>query len=141
MIACFRRRLSKGQHRISLTLIMDQDQPRVGRQRYIRREAFRSNFFGREILPTDVNSTPLFFISAIAFRFGLLVPNLAAIVIRNAESARRSQRHAGQLENIGDSLTTRVRRARPSNTSKPNYFRFSQRFPTSGGAEINNGED
>jgi len=32
---------------------MDQDQRRVGRQRYIRREAFRSNLFGREILPTD----------------------------------------------------------------------------------------
>jgi hypothetical protein len=45
------------------------------------------------------------------------------------------------LQNIGDSLTTRVRKTRPSNTSKPNYFRFSQRFPTSGGAEINDGED
>ena len=32
---------------------MDQDQQSVGRQRYIRREAFRSNLFGREILPTD----------------------------------------------------------------------------------------
>jgi hypothetical protein len=69
---------------------MDQDQQRVGRQRYIRREAFRSNLFGREILPQTKNSTPLFFISAIAFRFGLLVPNLAAIVIRNAAAISKT---------------------------------------------------
>ena len=53
MIARFRRTLSKARHGISLILIMDQDQQRIGRQRYIRREAFRSNLFGREILPTD----------------------------------------------------------------------------------------
>ena len=61
MIARFRRTLSKAQHRISLILIMNQDQQRVGRQRYIRREAFRSNLFGREILPTDEKLHAAFF--------------------------------------------------------------------------------
>jgi hypothetical protein len=49
----FRRAISQTQHCISLILVTDQDQQRVGRQRYIRREALRSNLFGREILPTD----------------------------------------------------------------------------------------
>ena len=40
---------------------MDQDQQRVGRQRYIRREAFRSNLFGRETLPTDEKLLAAFF--------------------------------------------------------------------------------
>lgn len=40
---------------------MNQDQQRVGRQRYIRREAFRSNLFGREILPTDEKLHAAFF--------------------------------------------------------------------------------
>ena len=61
MIARFRRTLSKAQHRISLILIMNQDQQRVSRQRYIRREAFRSNLFGREILPTDEKLHAAFF--------------------------------------------------------------------------------
>lgn len=61
MIARFRRTLSKTQDRISLILIMDQDQQRIGRQRYIRREAFRSNLFGREILPTDERLHAAFF--------------------------------------------------------------------------------
>ena len=60
-MARFRRTLSKTQHRISLILIMDQDQQRIGRQRYIRREAFRSNLFGREILPTDERLHAAFF--------------------------------------------------------------------------------
>ena len=141
MIARFRRRLSKGQHRISLILIMDQDQQRVGRQRYIRREAFRSNLFGREILPTDKKLHAAFFY--LRNRFQVWIARAKPRCNRDSErrisktiaTARRA------IANIGDSLTTRVRRARPSNTSKPNYFRFSQRFPTSGGAEINDGED
>ena len=40
---------------------MDQDQQRVGRQSYIRRQAFRSNLFGREILPTDEKLHAAFF--------------------------------------------------------------------------------
>jgi hypothetical protein len=46
---------------MSLTLIMDQDRQRVGRQGYIRGEAFRSNPFGREILPTDEKLRAAFF--------------------------------------------------------------------------------
>jgi hypothetical protein len=61
MIARFRRTLSKARHGISLLLIMNQDQQRVGRQRYMRREAFRSNLFGREILPTDEKLHAAFF--------------------------------------------------------------------------------
>ena len=120
MIARFLRTLSKAQHRISLILIMNQDQQPVGRQRYIRREAFRSNLFGREILPTDEKLHAAFF--HLRNRFQVWI----------ARAKPRCNR---------DSLTTRVRKTRPSNTSKPNYFRFSQRFPTSGGAEINDGED
>jgi hypothetical protein len=116
MIARFRRRLSKGQHRISLILIMDQDQQRVGRQRYIRREAFRSNLFGREILPTDEKLHAALFSSPQSLS-GLDCSCQTSLQSRfgtQPQSARRSQRHAGQLQNIGDSLTTRVRRARPS---------------------------
>lgn len=40
---------------------MDQDQQRVGRQRYIRREALRSNLLGREILLTDEKLHTAFF--------------------------------------------------------------------------------
>jgi hypothetical protein len=61
MIARFRRTLSKARHGISLLLIMNQDQQHVGRQRYMRREAFRSNLFGREILPTDEKLRAAFF--------------------------------------------------------------------------------
>jgi hypothetical protein len=45
------------------------------------------------------------------------------------------------LQNIGDLLTTRVRRARPPTLQNPITSGFSQRFSTSGGAEINHGED
>ena len=40
---------------------MDQDQQRVGHQSFIRREALRNNFCGREILPTDEKLHAAFF--------------------------------------------------------------------------------
>ena len=90
MIARFRRTLSKTQHRISLILIMDQDQQRIGRQRYIRREAFRSNLFGREILPTDEKLHAAFLHLCNRFQVGLLVPNIAAIAIWNAATISKT---------------------------------------------------
>ena len=49
----FRRAIARTQRCISLILVMDQDQQRVRRQRYVRHEALRSNLFSREILPSD----------------------------------------------------------------------------------------
>ena len=40
---------------------MDQDHQPVGRQGYVRREAWRTNLFGREILPTDEKLQAAFF--------------------------------------------------------------------------------
>ena len=40
---------------------MNQDQQRVRRQSYTRREASRSNLFSREILPTDEKLRAAFF--------------------------------------------------------------------------------
>lgn len=57
----FRRALSKTQHCISLILVMDQDQQRVGRPCYSRCETLRSKLFGREILPTDEKLNAAFF--------------------------------------------------------------------------------
>ena len=56
---------------------MDQDQQRVRRYRDFGRRVFGSIFSAAKYCPEMKNSTPCFFISAIAFRFGLLVPNFA----------------------------------------------------------------
>jgi len=56
---------------------MDQDQQRVRRYRDFGQEGFRLNLLGSQILPAHEKLHPCFFISAIAFRFGLLVPNFA----------------------------------------------------------------
>lgn len=57
----FRRAISKTQHYISLTLVMDQDQQRVGGRCRSRREALPSKLFSREILPTDEKVNAAFF--------------------------------------------------------------------------------
>src|SRR5438477_12210965 len=57
----FRRAISKTRRSISLVLVTDQCQHRVGSQYYIRTKVLRSNLFSREILPTDENLRAAFF--------------------------------------------------------------------------------
>jgi hypothetical protein len=89
MIARFRRTLSKAQHGISPILIMDQDQQRVGRQCYIRREAFRSNHFGREILPTDEKLHAAFF--HLCNRFQIWIARAKPRCNRDSERSHNQQ--------------------------------------------------
>src|SRR6266576_7352143 len=51
---------------------------------------FGAIFSAARYCPQTKNSSPLFFISAIVFRFGLLVPNLPAIVIRDAATISKT---------------------------------------------------
>jgi len=126
MIARFRRTLLKAHHRISLILIINQDQQRLGWPPTLHLAwVFGAIFSAVRYCPQTKNPRRFF---CLRNRFQVLdcscQTSLQSRFGTQPQSARRSQRHAGQLQNIGDSLTTRVRRARPSNTSKPNYFRF-----------------
>jgi len=143
MIARFRRTLSRAQHRISMIMIMDQDQQRVGRQCCIRREAFRSNLFGREILPADEKLHAAFF--HLCNRFEVWIARAKPRCNRDSERSHNQQDDRngtqGNCKISAIHLLRGFAELAPPNTSKPNYFRFSQRFSTSGGAEINDGED
>ena len=80
----FRRAISRTQHCISL--ILDQDQRRVGRQGYVRREGLQNHLFGREILPTDEKLHAAFFHLLNRFQIGIAraKPPFVMRLIQNA---------------------------------------------------------
>jgi hypothetical protein len=82
----FRRAIARTQRCISLILVMDQDQQRVRRQRYIRHEALRSNLFSREILPSDEKLRAAFF--HLRNHFQIWIARL-----RRAKQAKKSSKH------------------------------------------------
>jgi hypothetical protein len=142
MIARFRRTLSKARHGISLLLIMNQDQQHVGRQRYMRREAFRSNLFGREILPTDEKLRAAFF--HLRKRFQVWIARAKPRCNRDSERShnRQDDRNAGGVIAKYRRFTYYAgSQSSPLQHFKTQLLQVSQRFPTSGGAEINDGED
>ena len=65
---------------------MDQDQQRVGRHCYSRREALRRKLFGREILPTDEKVNAAFFHLRNRFQVWIagVKPRFAMRLIQNA---------------------------------------------------------
>jgi hypothetical protein len=131
MIARFRRTLSKARHGISLILIMNQDQQRVGRQRYIRREAFRSNLFGREILPTDEKLHAAFF--HLRNRFQVWIARAKPRCNRDSERSHNSQEdrngRRGNCKISAIHLLHGFAELAPPTLSKPNHFRFHNGFP------------
>jgi hypothetical protein len=77
--------------------MMDQDQQRVRRQRYIRLEALRSNLFSREILPTDEKLRAAFFHLRNRFRIWIAraKPRFLMRLMQNAVD-RGSMEHDGK---------------------------------------------
>jgi hypothetical protein len=103
----------------------------------MRREAFRSNLFGREILPTDEKLHAAFFHLRNRFQVWIARAKPAAIAIRNAATIGKTIATARRVIARYRGFTCYA----PFQYSSAPLVGVSQRFPTSGGAEIDEGKD